>query len=747
MIFKSKLLLLTAIAYLLSAPAVADTDPEVFRTYEFRAGYQTWRVKSAMAYSRGYTGAGTRIAILDSGINAANPDLAPKFATTGYDAFTGTFNATTDSNGHGTFVAGVAAAAKNNYGMQGIAFDATLVPIRVVDAAGNVTASDRAIADSVYFATNWRAAAQNNSWNSTTTIYQVNRPQIDAALPWTLGAWRHAVASNQIIVFAAGNNASANPGFYASLPTLYPELTAGWIAVVGTDANAVIASWSDRCGSAAAWCLAAPGEGLLSTYRNGFASGSGTSFAAPVVSAAVALLKQRWPYLSNAQIRDILFRTANKSGIYADAATYGQGFLDLDRATQPLGTVTVPTGRSVSGATQPAAGTAATFGRSIASVAGSQLPEMIVLDELGRDFTIDAAALFNHAPTSFDAAPALASLGESMQNFQQGETTLRYSMQPDSRASLPDAPLDGLRLLLDAPIGRRTRLTTSTNVSPALTFGLTPTDAVLDGLAIDSEAITNPFVAFAKSPTSIAVRQALSPETWIKAGTFVGEQATDPTAPHTVAADPNLISKRGSVFGAIGELGFNLAKHSAAALTAGLTEETNAFLGSISAGAATLSRKTTTGFIAASARAELARGLTGFAGFEFGLSSAAVDDNSIVKSITGVASQAYRIGIIKRGLVHSTDHFGLVLSGPLTVTSGSAALELPTARDTEGRITTTRANLTLAPSAQEIDVQAFYATPIADRGSFNGGVLFRENAGHVEGAREAVLLARYKVAF
>ena len=172
------------------------------------------------------------------------------------------------------------------------------------------------------------------------------------------------------MVFAAGNEGNNQVGAFAALPTYYSDLQKGWIAAVATDAKGVIATWSNRCGNAAAYCLAAPGSNIISTYSNGaYAMASGTSFAAPAVSGGVALLQQMWPKMTNAQVTSLLFTTANKSGIYANQAIYGQGMMDLEKATRPVGptSVATPSGKSM---TTSVAVSSRAFGGSLAKSIG-----------------------------------------------------------------------------------------------------------------------------------------------------------------------------------------------------------------------------------------------------------------------------------------------------------------------------------------------------------------------------------------
>jgi len=188
-------------------------------------------------------------------------------------------------------------------------------------------------------------------------------PDLLSSMPRMIDASRAYVAAGGVVVFAAGNDASAQPAMQAGLPYRISGIEPGWLAVVAIDSSGRIAGYSNRCGVAAAWCLAAPGgsadSGIISMSNNGgYAAMYGTSMAAPHASAALAALKSMFVNLSTLQIRDRLLYTANRSGAYADAATYGQGLMDLDRASSPVGGVSLPTGASANGATAPLSGSA-----------------------------------------------------------------------------------------------------------------------------------------------------------------------------------------------------------------------------------------------------------------------------------------------------------------------------------------------------------------------------------------------------
>ena len=103
-----------------------------------------------------------------------------------------------------------------------------------------------------------------------------------------------------------------------------------------------IASFSNGCGDTKAYCLAAPGVDIKSTINgNAFTTKSGTSMAAPHVSAAVAILKEEFPSLTGAQIVDLLLNSATDLGAAGTDEVYGVGLLNLDAATKSSGTMSI----------------------------------------------------------------------------------------------------------------------------------------------------------------------------------------------------------------------------------------------------------------------------------------------------------------------------------------------------------------------------------------------------------------------
>lgn len=717
-----------------------------WQTGEYKWSYALGAVKAAYAYDRGWTGLGQTVAVFDTGINTGNREFNGRIAAT-YDVFAGREQAITDKVGHGTFVSGIIGAARDNYGMQGLAFNSKILAIKIADASGNLSFNNNQMANAIRYALNKGSRVFNNSWNSSALITQYSKASITYGFGAMLTAYQQAVAANAIVVFAAGNEGKAHPGLFAALPYYYAELKNGWIAAVATDANGVIAGYSNRCGYAASWCMAAPGSNLISTLGTGYGMGSGTSFAAPMISAAAAILKQKWPALTNAQIKDILFRTANKSGLYANTAVYGQGFLDLDKATNPVGAVAVPVGRTVAVKTATAK-TSVALGKSVKGLRMESGLHTIVVDEYNRDYAVEAQSLFSSAQPTFDSASAMQSFDKGLKVFEDKTscTTLAFGENLDPRNTLPGAQLNGQRLFMeggDADV----RLASAFNVTPAALFGASDRDMLFNGSTVNPDAAGNAYFGFIKNPVAMAARTSLDHGLYVKGGSFFGDVEDDPTAALTTSDDPNLANRTSGVWGSVVEAGMDIGKHSTLALTGGMMMERGTLLGAASSGATALASQARTGFVSLSGAFDMGDGVHAFAGYDMGWTDAQTPDHSLVANVSTLSSSAFRTGISKTGVLGTKDRFGFVVSQPLVVTDGQASLNLPQSTNLDGSVNYMHANASMGAGSRPIDIQAFYQTPVDDSSSFAAGIMLRENNAADEGKNEAVVLSRYKLSF
>lgn len=244
------------------------------------------------------------IAVLDTGVDGTHPDLSSKLLP-GWNAVDGSNN-TADINGHGTAVAGTAAAATNNAnGVAGVAWNATILPVRISNASnGYAYWSD--IARGLNWAANQGADVANISYSVTSSSTIANAAQ-------------YMRSKGGLVVVAAGND-GVDPG-YANSPYM--------ITVSATTSSDAKASWSNY---GALIDVAAPGASIQTTSKGGtYGSWSGTSFASPVTAGAVALIMGANPALSADQVEQILENSADK--IAGDVHPYyGHGRINVGNA-------------------------------------------------------------------------------------------------------------------------------------------------------------------------------------------------------------------------------------------------------------------------------------------------------------------------------------------------------------------------------------------------------------------------------
>ncbi len=194
----------------------------------------------------------------------------------------------------------------------------------------------------------------NNSWqiiaseiqNSATAIYNNNQLKTYAqAQEYIYNATsqnfvnqiiNRAIEDDSIFVWAAGNEAFSESGVLSAIPIAFPEIQGHFVNVVSFDTNTKSLSWfSNQCGITQNYCIAAPGT-LIQTDAVDYRL-SGTSFAAPIVSGAIATIKDAFPYMNATQITQLLFATAKDIGTPGIDSVFGWGLLDMEKATKPVG--------------------------------------------------------------------------------------------------------------------------------------------------------------------------------------------------------------------------------------------------------------------------------------------------------------------------------------------------------------------------------------------------------------------------
>ena len=260
-------------------------------------------IQAELAYRVGCLGQGVRVGVIDSGIRADHGDLAGNVLA-GYN-YVDENTDTRDTLGHGTFVSGIIAALDDESGMTGIAPRAQLIPLKCF--AGKTT-SVSYICRAIYGAV--------DDFDCDVINLSLGFAEDSRALETAVD---YAAGKGVIMVAAAGN--------YSGETLYYPAAYDSVIGVGAVNEKGVVSSSSQHNSSV---FLTAPGVDVKSTgISGGYVYGSGTSYAVPYVTAAVAVMKSVWGELSPQQAMDVLSASASDRGEPGYDPYYGYGILNL----------------------------------------------------------------------------------------------------------------------------------------------------------------------------------------------------------------------------------------------------------------------------------------------------------------------------------------------------------------------------------------------------------------------------------
>ena len=363
---------------------------------------------AAFAHVAGLTGSGSKIAVSDEQYIAGYAEFTGS-AVLVVNNWQGIFAGDPAPTGHGTIVSAVALGDSNDF--IGTAPDAHLI-------FGSYE-TDQKLADLGNVAANQGAVAWNNSWGYTGLF--ANQADFNTAFSQTSGSQNYLAALDNyaqqgVVVFAVSNdNTNRHAGITDGLPYLRPALEAGWIAAVngvptfsGGDVSSV-QLLSSACYEAARWCLIADGAWQIPDISlqlpGSFTLVTGSSFAAPQISGALALLQDAFPTMSPHDLRVRLLASADDGFFTPDdtvelatgfnkgySFTYGHGFLDIEAALKPIGgtAMTLASGAVIS-TNNVVLQTGTAFGDAVElSLAGT---DVLVKDALSAGFVMPASAL------------------------------------------------------------------------------------------------------------------------------------------------------------------------------------------------------------------------------------------------------------------------------------------------------------------------------------------------------------------
>ena len=708
--------------------AFAESAAESVEEYRLDGNFQNqWglsHIKADTAYSNlsllkgedAEPGSGVTIGFIDTGIDKDHPVFDGKTVTEEF--LLDSSDEIGDEFSHGTGVASVAAGGRFSHraAPQGVAWGADIAMFAIplgsgdgvyrpisIEALASYDAEDAALYEQVL---SWRAGARkvdilNLSFGYQGLIDSYTEQELRDNYASTIAAFAQTDADEKaILVWAAGNSHgdecdpsttdncrhgalnAVSPSVLSGLAARIEELRGHTIAVAAlSPADGGIASFSNRCGVAADYCLAAPGEDVRFAYfgphpvdgpgYRGFADGRGTSFAAPMVAGGLALMKQLFrDQLSNPDLVTRLFETADKNGVYADSAIYGQGSMDLGAATSPVGVLELPVGESVgqSGfsllSTRLQPGSA--FGDGLQQSLAAQ--QIMALDGLGAPFWY---RLGNFTPAA-NGLPLTARLrGFLAPEPGWPDPVSAGAMARGEPESEPDAAPVTLHIA---------RLETPAEVRGShLALAEGGVKATLAGQGgLSAAAFTTKGVPGEKP----AVGAALS---WRRAGLPLGVRA-------------GWIGERKTLLGSVGEGAFgDLAGDTA--------------------------------FVGVDASTGLGRWRIG-ANAELGMVTPAAR-GGLVTRVSSLATSAFALHATRT--LAGSGALRVSVSQPLRVESGRASLTVPAGRTKAGAVLYDAVPAELAPSGRQMDIAGQWHRPLG-KGELRLGAVYSHRPGHSQAA-------------
>ena len=735
-------------------PADYDVRKSMHETPEYTVRYGTRlgaltrtdthldTIKAAAAYARGATGAGETIVIADTGIR----DTHSEFANGGFPGNekvakeTQQGYAPTDGEkSHGTRVAAVAAANRDGVGMHGVAFDARIAfletPLETSDGVYRPTVLSRRndaffaefLGKIVEFAQRSNAFIINQSFAVSGAVSSYREEDVRFYLRDTAAVLAQSGtpdADKPIIVWAAGNAGSQyypdsngnldrsrpapidSPELWAGLGVHFPELQKNTIAVVAVRQGGTIADFSNRCGLAKSFCLAAPTDLVAASWHNDndYALIGGTSAAAPVVSGSLAVLRQYFRgQLGNTELVTRLLATADRTGIYADKDIYGHGLVNLDAATSPVGVLmtsvsTDPNRRAFAGSGIDVFGGA--FGTAIQHRLANV--KFAAFDELDAPFLVTMAGQVRYPTRDAGLLPRTLRVRQAETMVGVG-ASVHFEVVPGPGRQADELLLSfapGLTLKREAQDGAGWWL--SWGRHDGLSLGLYRVGSADSFL--NRSAFAAPWLSLVRDGPGFGVAAPLP---------FGGRLAF--AVMRGTAWDEGYERTNGD--SGTGVIMDYQPGGSLLSLQAGFVRETDGFLGARSSGAFGAASAATT-FSGFNHRWPLNTHWHALSSGYFGWTRPSFQGSGLLRGASRVYSSAFSLGLERRSWWRAGDWLGVRVSQPLRVESGTVDLRLAAGRTRYGEVLYQRHRVNLEPTGRSLRAEAAW------RGPFAAGDLF-----------------------
>ena len=704
-------------------PPTPTPNPSPLNDAEYQSSNSAVLANALAAYEAGATGAGVKVAVIDTGINPDLPEFAGRIDPASQDVAAN--RGIVDHEGHGSMVSGVLAANRDGIYMQGVAYNATVLSLNVYDPAGckpgNDCFLDPAITTAIDLARTNGAKIINMSFGDE-----------EGMTPDIWDAIQRAVDAGIVIIMAAGNEGIADPNGFA-LQNIANNGSSGLFVIAGSmDSNRTISSFSNRAGTtgAASWYLTALGRGNATVNEHGqHVNVSGTSFATPTIAGAAALLAGAFPNLTGAQIVEILLSSADDAGAAGTDSVFGRGILNIQAAFQPKGATSVA-GTSLAmspvhnGATSGPMGDA-----SSRSGAGA-----IILDGYSRAYVVDVAKTLRRMASD---RPLREGLGG------QPYRTARTSVGPVAVSITLRQSMAGERIVETSPLTLNEQESRSARaVAGMMISKITPTTALALGFGHSGASLqqelsgrSGPAFLVARDPegragfqpdpgSSVGLRKELGPIA-LSVIAERGEVSLGDPGPRTETPRYQTNSVRLETQHGIASFG----------LGASQLRETGTILGSRLASTLT-SGGSRTSFVDGTARLDFGRGWGMGAHYRRGWTSVSASGGLVESG--RLESHAFAFDVAKLGILHPGDRLAFRFAQPLRVIGGGLSLNVPVNYDYKtGATSFGQRFLGLSPRGREFRYEVAYGSGLLG-GYVDLNAFMRTDAGNVEAMKRDV---------
>ena len=744
---------------------------ETFETPEYRNQWGLDFINASDAYSYGASGKGVVVGVVDEALDWGHHEFLKEniLHPDSILMYSGNREPTPLEKFHGTATSSIIAGRKDNEpvdrNMHGVAYDAQILFIAIelgsppsdgeyepIDIPAFSWERFDEQESKFYEALSSKSDVINNSFGFTGQITDYSRETLQNTFPKLINTF--ASQQETIFVWSAGNyngitdtegqqvNA-ANPGILAGLGYYFPELAKNNVAVVAVDQEGEIADFSNRCGVAADFCIAAPGvkvplaipnnlfnslseneksnfnDNVLDYLENhpteAYLLGSGTSFSAPHVTGSIAVLKELFrDNLSSVQILERLFVTANKTGEYADKEIYGQGLLDLKKASSPVGSTLFYTRSSIYSeallSTSSNIFLTKSFGDGLKNSLGKT--KLSIFDALGAPFSVPVSSFVRSNISSSKTMEKLFNFKEkkygyiSSQGFEFYSSWKRFLNSTGAEVNKIDFAEINFRR-------KDTLLSFAYGKNPSSNFLDTSEELLIHQSFYDKEAFLNPWLNLVEEGYSLGFSNKLNAlyfdlnifsgfkrsEDWFLKPSYYFQKTKNESKGLNLTLRNNILSKF--------MIGYTL----------GFLETNNGLFDNRFNGAFSIIEDTKSIFSSISFKSSFAKELSFIGSINYSNSSN-INSDKIIKNISGLEEFSFDFALIKKSLFYKDDFLSFRIKQDPRIEKARVSLNIPKGRNPYGVVEFKSVTLPITPSGREINFETSWSFHRDNRKSF-----------------------------